>query len=279
MKNIRILAALTAMAAALSLASCSGNTKINLVSREEGSGTRGAFVELLGVEDGSGNDATAASAEITNSTAVMLSTVAGNKNAIGYVSLGSLSSDVKAISVDGAAPTVVNIKSGAYKVARPFNVVYKEGSLSVQAKDFLNFIMSAEGQKILTGAGCIAQENAPAYTASGVSGKITLSGSTSVSPAMEKLAEAYKKLNAGVEIDIQQTGSGAGITAATDGIVDLGMSSRDLKSEEAEKLTCLTIATDGIAVIVHPDNPLTNLSSDQIRSVFLGETTDWSELR
>lgn len=273
----KIIAALGALA--LSLTACAANSDIHLISREDGSGTRGAFVELIGVVDADDKDATAASAEITNSTAVMLATVAGDKNAIGYVSLGSLSSDVKAIEVDGVAPTVENVKSGAYKVARPFNVVYKEGSLSVQAQDFLTFIMSAEGQAILTKAGCVAADNAPAYTASGVSGKITLSGSTSVSPAMEKLAEAYKALNSGITIDIQQTGSGAGITAATDGIVDLGMSSRALKASEAEKLACLTIATDGIAVIVHPENTVKGLSSDQIRSIFLGDTTSWTGLR
>lgn len=273
----KIIAALGALA--ISLTACAANSDIHLISREDGSGTRGAFVELIGIEDANGNDATAAAAEITNSTAVMLATVAGDKNAIGYVSLGSLSSDVKAIEVDGAAPTVENIKSGAYKVARPFNVVYKNDSLSVQAKDFLTFIMSAEGQAILAKAGCIAEDSAPAYSASGVSGKITISGSTSVAPAMEKLAEAYKALNAGITIDIQQTGSGAGITAATDGIVDLGMSSRALKTEEAAKLACQTIATDGIAVIVHPENTVKGLSSDQVRSIFLGETTSWTGLR
>lgn len=251
---------------------------ISVISREEGSGTRGAFVELLGVVDADENDAIVETAEVTQSTSVMMTTVAGNKAAIGYVSLGSLSDDVKAISVDGVEPTVENITNGSYKIWRPFNIVYTEGSLSELANDFLTYILSSDGQAVITDGGYISVTDGEAYTASGLSGKITLAGSTSVSPIMEKLADAYKALNPDVTIEIQQSGSSAGISSAIEGVCDFGMSSRDLKEDEAAKLTCVSIATDGIAVIVNKDNGVSGLSADQIRSIFLGEITDWSEV-
>ncbi len=252
---------------------------ISVISREEGSGTRGAFVELMGVVDENDNDITTVNAEITNSTSVMLTTVAGNPASIGYVSLGSLSDEVKALKVDGVEATVDNVKAGTYKVARPFLLAYKDGSLSDLAQDFLNFIMSDDGQKIINDEGYISVEEGNTYEASGLSGKIVLAGSTSVSPVMEVLADAYKALNPGVTIEIQQTGSGAGITSAIEGVCDFGMSSRELKDSEAAELASTQIAMDGIAVIVNNENTLDDITSEQIKSIYLGETTDWADIK
>ena len=252
---------------------------INVISREEGSGTRGAFVELLGVIDENENDITVSSAEITNSTSVMLQTVSQNEKAIGYVSLGSLSTDVKAVQVDGVDATTDNVKSGTYKVSRPFEICYQEDKLTDLDKDYISFIMSEEGQKIVADDGYISMEAEGKYSASGQKGKITISGSTSVAPVMEKLAEEYKKLNPDVTIDIQQPGSGAGIQAATEGSVEIGMSSRELKDEEKEKLIEKQIALDGIAVIVNNNNSIASLTSEQIKGIYTGEITDWADVQ
>lgn len=252
---------------------------ISVISREEGSGTRGAFVELMGVVDEEDNDITTVNAEITNSTSVMLTTVAGNPASIGYVSLGSLSDEVKALKVDGVEATVDTVKSGDYKVARPFLLAYKDGSLSDVAQDFLNFILSDDGQAIIGEEGYISVAEGNTYEASGLSGKIVLAGSTSVSPVMEVLADAYKALNPDVTIEIQQTGSGAGITSATEGVCDFGMSSRELKDSEAAELASTQIAMDGIAVIVNNENTLDDITSEQIKSIYLGETTDWADIK
>ena len=297
----KILALLTASVMVLGVAACSSSTEetttegetteetteeasgmtgaISVISREEGSGTRGAFVELMGVVDEDDNDITTVSAEITNSTSVMLTTVAGNPMAIGYVSLGSLSDEVKAIKVDGVAATVEDINNGTYKVARPFLVAYKDGSLTDVAQDFLNFIMSDDGQAIINEEGYIRVAEGKTYTASGMSGRIVLAGSTSVSPVMEVLADAYKALNPDVTIEIQQTGSGAGITSAIEGVCDFGMSSRALTDEEAAELVNTQIATDGIAVVVNNENPVEDMTSDQIKGIYLAEITDWSEIQ
>ena len=253
---------------------------ITVISREEGSGTRGAFVGLMGVETDEG-DMTTVDAEIANSTSLVQSTVAGNPNAIGYISLGSYdASAVKALKVDGVEVSVDTIKAGEYAVSRPFVVCYKEENLSELGKDFVSYIMSAEGQQILSDEGYIAADDAAAsYTASGLSGNLSVNGSTSVGPVMEVLAEAYKALNPDVVIDVQQTGSGTGITSAIDGSCEIGMSSRALKDEEiAEGLVPVTIALDGIAVIVNQQNPVEDLTSEQIQKIYIGEITDWSQL-
>ena len=253
---------------------------ITVISREEGSGTRGAFVELMGVETDEG-DMTTVDAEIANSTSLVQSTVAGNSNAIGYISLGSYdASAVKALKVDGVEVSVDTIKAGDYAVSRPFVVCYKEENLSELGQDFVNYIMSAEGQAILSEEGYIAADDAAeSYTAAGLSGNLSINGSTSVGPVMEVLAEAYKALNPDVVIDVQQTGSGTGITSAIDGSCEIGMSSRALKDEEiAEGLVPVTIALDGIAVIVNQQNPVEDLTSEQIRQIYVGEITDWSQL-
>ena len=255
------------------------DTDITVISREEGSGTRGAFVELMGIEDDDG-DHTTETAEISNSTSVVTQTVAGNTSAIGYISLGSLNDTVKAIKVDGVDATVENIKAGTYPVSRPFELCYKEENLTDLGKDFIAFIMSADGQKIIDEEGYIAMdEEAEAYTGSGMSGTLSHNGSTSVSPVMEVLAEAYRAINPDVTIDIQQTGSGAGITATIDGSCEIGMSSRALTEEElGEGLTEEQIALDGIAVIVNTENSVTDLTSEQIRQIFVGEITNWADL-
>ena len=244
---------------------------IHVVSREEGSGTRGAFVELLGIEK-DGADATTSVAEIANSTALVQTTVSGNADAIGYISLGSYDANaVKAVQVNGVEPTVENIVAGSYAVARPFNICYKEENLTELGKDFVAFILSADGQAILSDKYIPVDDSAAAYAPSGLTGKLSVNGSTSVGPVMEQLAEAYMNLNSG--------GSGTGITSTIDGSCGIGMSSRDLKDEElAEGLTPVTIARDGIAVIVNKANAIENLTSEQIRAIYTGEVTSWSEL-
>ncbi len=259
-------------------ASLSG--EISVYSREDGSGTRGAFIELMGIEqkDASGKkvDMTVASAAITNSTSVMMTSVAGDANGIGYISLGSLNNTVKAVKVDGVEATADNVKSGKYKVARPFNILTKDG-LSDVAQDFIDYIMSADGQKVIEDNGYIAvNEKAEAYKASGKSGKVVVAGSSSVTPVMEKLAEAYKALNPDVTIEVQQSDSTTGVNMATEGTCDIGMASRELKdSETGVKAT--VIAQDGIAVIVNKDASIDNLTSDQIKGIYTGELTTWEE--
>ena len=254
---------------------------ITIVSREDGSGTRGAFIELLGIEekDANGNkvDNTTEDAKITNSTSVMMTTVEGDVNAIGYISLGSLNETVTALKVDGAEATPENILSGTYKVVRPFNIATKS-EISDAAKDFINFIMSKEGQAVVEENGYIAVGNQPAYEAAGVSGKIVVAGSSSVTPVMEKLKEAYVAVNKDVEIEVQQTDSTTGMQSAIAGLCDIGMASRDLKDEEKDGLTAQEIARDGIAVIVNKDNDVDELTSDQVKSIFTGETTTWDDL-
>lgn len=261
------------------------DTDITVVSREDGSGTRGAFVELMGIEQkneaGEKEDMTRGDAEISNSTNGVMMSVAGNVDAIGYISLGSLNDTVKALDVNGVECSVTDIKSGDYVVARPFNICYQQAKLdeNATAQDFIKFIESNDGQKIIADNGYIAIDASGDYAASGATGGISLNGSTSVGPVMEKLAEAYKALNPDVSIDIQQTGSGAGITSATEGTCDIGMSSRELKQEELDAgLTEMKIADDGIAVVVNLENPITNITSDEIMKIYTGEINNWSEL-
>ena len=287
MKKILALTLCVVMAAAVFTGCGSKNSNgeadgapITVISREDGSGTRGAFTELMGimVDD---VDNTTTSAEISQSTSVVLTTVAGNKNSIGYVSLGSLNDAVKAVKVDGVDATVENIKGGSYAASRPFLVVTND-KLTDVSKDFIKFILSKQGQDIIAEEGYITiDDNAADYeTQKGISGKIVLAGSTSVSPVMQKLADAYKAIYSDVTLEIQQTGSGAGITSTIEGACDIGMSSRDLKPEEtAEGIEGTTIAMDGIAVVVNNENSVEDLTSEQIRQIFTGEVTDWSQVK
>lgn len=279
-----ILAAGVALAALAGCGSKAANDRISVLTREEGSGTRGAFIELFGIEqkdaDGKKVDKTITSAESTNSTSVMMTTVEGNKSAIGYVSLGSLDeTKVKALKVDGNTASAENVKKGDYKIARPFNVATKGDATGV-ASDFLKFILSEDGQKVVEDNGYISQGNNGKYTASGQTGKITVGGSSSVTPVMEKLKEAYVKLNPNVTVDVQQQDSTTGMTGTIDGVYDIGMASRELKDSEKEAgLVPTVIAMDGIAVIVNKDNALDNITSEQILKIYTGEITLWSEVK
>ena len=256
---------------------------ISVISREDGSGTRGAFIELFGVEEkndaGEKVDNTTVDAQITNNTSVMMSTVAGNQYAIGYISLGSLNDEVKALQIDGAEATAENVENGSYKVSRPFNIVTKDG-LSADAQDFVDYILSTEGQQVVSDDGYIAIKDTKAYEGSCSGEKVVVAGSSSVTPLMEKLKEAYAAVNSNANIEVQQSDSTTGITSASDGLCDIGMASRDLKDEEKSLgLTATVIATDGIAVIVNKENPTENLTSDQVKSIYVGETTDWADVK
>ena len=273
------MAALLGVATMGTTAMAAASGDITICSREDGSGTRGAFIELFGIEekdaDGNKVDNTTEAAKITNSTSVMLSTVAQDVNAIGYVSLGSLNDTVKAVKIDGAEATVENIKSGTYKIARPFNIATK-GEVSEAAQDFINYIMSGDGQKVISDNGYIGDDSAAAFESNGAEGKVVVGGSSSVSPVMEKLIEAYKAVNANVEIELQTSDSTTGMTGAADGTLDIGMASRELKDSETEEgLTATKIAMDGIAVIVNQKNPAEDLSSDTVKGIFTGGTTTW----
>jgi len=257
------------------------SNKITVISREDGSGTRGAFVELFGIEekDENGNkiDKTIATAEITNSTNVMMTTVAGNKNAIGYVSLGSLNDTVKAAKIDGVEATVENIKNKTYKVSRPFNIVTKN-EISKVTEDFIEFIMSEEGQKVVEDKGYISEGNTGSFESTKPEGKIVIDGSTSVYPVMEKLVEAYKKVNENATIELQQSDSSTGVSGAIKGTFDIGMASRELKdSETGVKATA--IAIDGIAVIVNKEAIVDSFTSKQVKDIYTGSIENWDDVK
>ena len=256
---------------------------ISVLSREDGSGTRGAFIELFGIEKKDANgkkiDYTTDEAAITNSTAVMLTSVAGDGYAIGYVSLGSLNDSVKAVKIDGADATVANITNGSYKSSRPFNIAVKEG-LSPVALDFVNFIVSDEGQKVIAANKYIKIQNTKAYTSSKANGKVVVAGSSSVSPVMEKLIEAYKGVNPNAKLELQTSDSTTGVTNAITGACDIGMASRALKdSEKAKGVKEITITIDGIAVIVNKVNPVENMTKVQVEQIFTGNITKWSDVK
>lgn len=253
--------------------------EITVVSREEGAGTRDSFVEATGIML-DGIDRTADTAEITNSTSVVIQSVEGNKAAIGYISMGAMSENVKPVKVNGVEASADSVKSGDYELQRPFNIVTKK-KLSELPQDFVDFIMSADGQAVIEEEGYIAINNeAEDYQAKNLSGSITLAGSTSVAPVMEVLADQYKKKNPGVTIEIQQTGSGAGIQSTLEGVCDIGIASRELEDEEAEAgLNAQEIALDGIAVIVNKANTVENLAMEEIMQIFTGKITNWSDVR
>ena len=292
MKKWKLLSSLSVLGAAalVGLSACgstangdseAGLGQINVVTREDGSGTRGAFIELFGLEeknsDGEKVDLTTQNAIVTNSTSV-LTTVAEDGSAIGYASLGSLNDSVKVVDIDGAEATVENIKDGSYKVSRPFNIVTKDDT-NEAAKDFINFILSSEGQAIVEKSGYIPLDDNGSYKSSVNSGKVVISGSSSVTPVMEKLKEAYAKVNPDVTIEIQQSDSSTGVANTVDGTADIGMASRELKdTEEKEGVTATVIAMDGIAVIVNDKNEVDDLTSEQVKDIFAGDTTSWEDL-
>ena len=271
-----------ALAAAM-LASCGGSSdKITVISREDGSGTRGAFIELTGIEekDSNGNktDNTKKDALICKSTDVVLTQVSGDKNAIGYISFGSLNDTVKALKVEGVEPSTATIESGDYKIVRPFNIAVKDG-LSDAAQDFENYILSSEGQDIIEKAGYIKiDKSAAAYASNNASGKVVVSGSSSVTPVMEKLAESYQKANTNVTVDVQQSDSSTGIKDAINGTSDVGMASRDISDDElSQGIKSVTIAQDAIAVIVNKDNAVEDITMDEIKAIYTGSKTTWSD--
>lgn len=252
---------------------------ITVVSREEGSGTRGAFTELFGVVDDEDNDMTTLDAQVTNNTSVMMTTVSENEYAIGYISLGSLDESlVKAVKIDGAEATAENIENGSYKVSRPFNVAMKKDADNAVAADFMSFIMSTEGQQVVSDEGYIPVSDVEAYAGSAPEGSCVVGGSSSVSPLMEKLIEAYAEVNPNASIELQTSDSTTGMTSAIEGSYDIGMASRELKDDEAAELDGTVIATDGIAVIVNQANPTDDLSVDQVKSIYLGDVTTWDAI-
>lgn len=277
-----VTAALIGTTAFAATASAASGT-IDVISREDGSGTRGAFIELFGIEEKQGDekvDMTTEDASITNSTSVMMTTVAGDENAIGYISLGSLNDTVKAVKIDGAEASAENVANDTYKVSRPFNIITTD-KLSDAAQDFENYIMSADGQKIIQDNGYIkADEKAPAYKSNGAKGKVVVGGSSSVTPVMEKLKEAYAKANKDVTVEVQQSDSTTGVTNAIEGTCDIGMASRDLADSEAKKgVKATVIAKDGIAVIVNKDSKVDELTSAQVKDIYTGKTTKWADVK
>ena len=257
------------------------SSDISIISREDGSGTRGAFIELFGIEVKEGDekvDKTTEEAQITNSTSVMMTTVAGDEYAIGYISLGSLDDSVKAVKIDGAEATAENVKAGTYKVSRPFNIAVKPDLDNEVAKDFITFILSTEGQAVIEDNGYIALDDTEAYAGTKPSGKAVVGGSSSVSSVMEKLIEAYKEVNPNAEIELQTSDSTTGMTSTIDGNYDIGMASRALKDEEAAELEGTVITTDGIAVIVNNSSPVEELSTEQVFAIYTGEALTWDEV-
>lgn len=283
-RTSKLAAIFTSVAlAATMLASCGGSSdKITVISREDGSGTRGAFIELTGIEekDSNGNktDNTKKDALICKSTDVVLTQVSGDKNAIGYISFGSLNDTVKALKVEGVEPSTATIESGDYKIVRPFNIAVKDG-LSDAAQDFENYILSSEGQDIIEKAGYIKiDKSAAVYASNNASGKVVVSGSSSVTPVMEKLAESYQKANTNVTVDVQQSDSSTGIKDAINGTSDIGMASRDISDDElSQGIKSVTIAQDAIAVIVNKDNAVDDITMDEIKAIYTGSKTTWSD--
>lgn len=254
---------------------------ITVISREDGSGTRGAFVELFGILEADANgkkiDKTTLDADITSSTSVMMTSVANNPYAIGYISLGSLNDTVKALQIDGVQATAENVKNGTYKISRPFHIATKD-TVSPLAQDFIDFILSSDGQAVVSSSGYVSASEAPAYSGAKPTGKIVVAGSSSVTPVMEKLREAYLTVNPSAEIEIQQSDSTTGMNSAIEGICDIGMASRNLKdSEVSAGLKATVIAMDGIAVIVNHNNTTDALTAEQVKAIYTGETTTWAE--
>ncbi len=284
MRKRRILSVIAAgVLSATMLASCGdSDSTIAVISREDGSGTRGAFIELTGVEekdaDGNKTDKTTVEAAICKSTDVVLTQVAGDKNSIGYISLGSLNDTVKAVKIGGVEATAENVENGSYTIVRPFNIVISENGISDAAQDFENYILSKEGQAIIGEDYIAVNKSAEAFSSNGAEGKVVVAGSSSVTPVMEKLAEAYQKVNTKVEVEVQQSDSSTGVKSAQDGTCDIGMASRELSSDETG-VSGVVIAQDAIAVIVNKDNEVDDLTVEQIRSIYTGETTSWDDLK
>ena len=294
----KVLASLLALLIALALAACTDDTggasqvedpvsafdstrEINVVTREQGSGTRSAFVELFEVQeeqaDGTKRDAITEQASVENNTNTILTTVQNDPYSIGYVSMGSLNSNVKALSIEGVEANSENVKNGSYPISRPFLIATQKGADPLVA-DFIAFIQSKEGQDIVVVSYIAVNESAAAYSGDRPAGAIVVGGSSSVAPLMEKLIEAYLAINTNADIELQVTDSSTGMNNAIEGSYDIGMSSRELKDSERETLTETKIAIDGVAVIIHPSNPVGNMTKAQVRDIYLGETKTWETL-
>jgi phosphate transport system substrate-binding protein len=254
------------------------NREIVVVSREEGSGTRSAFTELFGVVDGNNRDNITQAAEITNNTAVMITGIAGEPNSIGYISLGSLNDTVKALAIDGTAATTANAANGSYKIVRPFFLAVK-GEPDPAAGDFINYILSKDGQDVIENNGYIRMADTGVFSSRRPGGRLIVAGSSSVTPVMEKLQEAYARINSGLVVEIQQSDSSTGMNAAIDGVCQIGMASREVRATEIEKgLRPIQIAVDGIAIIVNKNNPVNALTKEQVRAIFLGDAANWDSI-
>lgn len=267
------------MASLMLSLSCAFAESIYPISREMGSGTRGAFVYIFDVkqEAGKKNDATSKKAEVTNSTGVMITTVANSKNAIGYISLGSLNESVKALKIDGVAPSVANINNKSYTIFRPFNVVVK--NKTPLAEDFLSYAGSQNALAIIEKAGYIAVGK-NAFSSKKPKGKLVIAGSSSVTPLMEKLKEAYEKINPNANLEILQSDSTTGVNSTIEGIADIGMVSREVKQSELKKgLKAQVLALDGLAVIVHKSNKLDSISKENVKKIFMGELSEWDKVK
>jgi phosphate transport system substrate-binding protein len=280
MKALKFAAAV--LAAAMLLTACGETNNIAVITREDGSGTRSTFTEMFGItvkgDDGTVTDNTTLEATVANQTEVVITNVSGNKNAIGYISLGSLNDTVKAVSIDGISAETANVKSGEYKAAREFFIATK-AEITPVTQDFIDFILSAEGQAVVGKSYIAVNDNASPYAGDKPAGKITVAGSSSVNPVMEKLKEAYLAVNPNAEIEIQMSDSSSGLSNAAEGLCDIAMSSRKLKDKELEALTPTTIAIDAIVVIVNKENAVSNLTSDEINSIFTGKITDWGNIK
>lgn len=291
MKTKKILA--TAAAGLIAMASLAGcgstgsssstggfdtKSNISVITREDGSGTRSAFIELTGVQeekDGTKTDNTLSTAIVQSSTQAVLTGVAGDPTAIGYISLGSLNDTVKAAKIDGVEPTSETVKDGSYKISRPFNIATKD-NLSEAAQNFIDYILSKEGQEIVNKDYVEAVDNAEPFAGAKGKGKVKVGGSTSVSPVMEKLAEAYQKVNKDVTVEVNTSDSSTGMSQAAEGTVDIGMASRELKdSETAKGIKGTVIAKDGIAVIINKSNTVEDIKLDQLKDIYTGSTTTW----
>lgn len=253
-------------------------SNISVITREDGSGTRSAFIELTGVQeekDGTKTDNTLSSAIVQSSTQAVLTGVAGDPTAIGYISLGSLNDTVKAAKIDGVEPTSETVKDGSYKISRPFNIATKD-NLSEAAQNFIDYILSKEGQEIVNKDYVEAVDNAEPFAGAKGKGKVKVGGSSSVSPVMEKLAEAYQKVNKDVTVEVNTSDSSTGMSQAAEGTVDIGMASRELKdSETAKGIKGTVIAKDGIAVIVNKSNTVEDIKLDRLKGIYTGSTTTW----
>lgn len=267
------------MASLMLSLSCAFAESIYPISREMGSGTRGAFVDIFDVKQETGKkiDATSKKAEVTNSTGVMITTVANSKNAIGYISLGALNDEVKALKIDGVAPSVANINNKSYTIFRPFNVVTK--TKTPLAEDFLSYAISQNALAIIEKAGYIAVSK-NAFSSKKPKGKLIIAGSSSVTPLMEKLKEAYEKINPNANLEILQSDSTTGVTSTIEGIADIGMVSREVKQSELKKgLKAQVLALDGLAVIVHKSNKLDSISKENVKKIFMGELSEWDKVK